>query len=51
MRDCLLSSGWVVTAAAGGGAFLAGADLGDPVRLLAFQQDRRQCEAVLGYRD
>ncbi len=51
MRDCLLSSGWVVTAAAGGGAFLAGADLGDPVRLLAFQQDRRRCEAVLGYRD
>jgi hypothetical protein len=51
MRDCLLSSGWVVAAAAGGGAFLAGADLGDPLRLLAFQQDRRQCEAVLGYRD
>jgi DNA-directed RNA polymerase specialized sigma24 family protein len=51
MRNCLLSVGWVVTAAAGGGAFLAGADLGDPQRVRAFQQDRRQCEASLGYRD
>ena len=51
MRDCLLSGGWVVTPAAGGAAFLAGADLGDPQRVLAFQQDRRQCESVLGYRD
>lgn len=51
MRSCLLSRGWLVTAAAGGGAFLAGDDLGEPLRLLAFQQDRQQCEAVLGYRD
>jgi hypothetical protein len=51
MRDCLLSVGWVVTAAAGGAAILAGADLGDPQRVLAFQQDRQQCEVALGYRD
>jgi hypothetical protein len=50
MRECLLVDGWVVTPAAGGAAILASAEL-DPRRALAFQQDRQQCEAELGYRD
>jgi DNA-directed RNA polymerase specialized sigma24 family protein len=51
MRECLLVDGWVVTAAAGGAAILASSDFGGPERMLAFQQDRQQCEARLGYRD
>jgi DNA-directed RNA polymerase specialized sigma24 family protein len=51
MRECLLVDGWVVTAAAGGAAILASSDFGGPERVLAFQRDRQQCEARLGYRD
>ncbi len=50
MRECLLTNGWVVTAAAGGAAFVASPDL-DAQRVRAFQQDMEQCEVVLGYRD